>query len=105
MRPLLVLLDRKLDSNNLQRPGFDLTDFELRQEFGHLMIQLDELNHARIEWMKCVLDFSTQSYFGWLAWPELILERTLPINSSLKRLFWLVVPTGILPALPCLTQL
>lgn len=47
--PPLVLLDVKLDSDYGPRPEADLADFELRHEFCRLMIQLDELKHAKIE--------------------------------------------------------
>lgn len=42
----------KLDSDNGPRLESDLADFELRHEFCRLMIQLDELINAKIQWIE-----------------------------------------------------
>jgi len=45
----VVLLDLKLDSDEIPRPEMGLTDFTLTAEFCRLMDKLDALKHGIIE--------------------------------------------------------
>src|ERR1700726_520863 len=45
----VVVIDAKLDKEEVPRPGLDLADFELRAEVGRLMSRLDELRNGTIQ--------------------------------------------------------
>ena len=45
----IVVIDAKLDREEVPRPELDLADFELRTEVGRLMSRLDELRNGTIQ--------------------------------------------------------
>jgi hypothetical protein len=45
----VVVIDAKLDREEVPRPELDLADFELRAEVGRLMSRLDELKNGTIQ--------------------------------------------------------